>query len=178
MSLNLYSTEFMTRRECRLKKYIDLKESVLGGAIREGQFIVNEGDDLFRLANLAGATLIDSPETKVFNVYQVWTGKRASSNVWTGKRSNPDNQRTDVEAILSSYEVGEDTVDSAGQVTGLFGQYIAEVDSNCFTGEEFDQNAPLTVEDGKLKVAEGGDPVIAYVDQFPTADGLLRFRRV
>ena len=177
MSLKLFSTEFMTRRECRLKEFIDKKDSVPGHEIREGQFVVNEGDNLFRLANLADDSLIDSPEDKVYNVYQVWTGKRTTDNVWTGKRVQPDNQRTDVEAILSSYEDGE-VKDSAGQVTGLFGQYIAEVNSTAFIGDSFDQNAPLTVEDGKLKEAEETDPVIAYVDQWPTENGGLRFRRV
>ena len=184
MSFKLFSTKNMATRECRLKAYLDDLETLAGDEIIEGQFVVNDGDNLFRLANLADSEYIAEAETPVFNVYQVWTGKKSTStyNQWTGQ-SVTNTQRTDVTSIVSRYDSdGDGTVDtnSPAQVTGLYGQYIAETDRYTGTFGDDKMNAALTVVDGDLKEAGEGDPVIAYVDEIPgnTDSGLLRFRRI
>ena len=147
MSLKLYSTEFMTRRECKVDAAVD--------AI-EGQFVANKGDNVF---GLASAT---------YNVYQVWTGRKTDGA----------GIRTDIQAILTDENP---TVDAIGQVTGLFGQYIAEVNDDCFTEPVggWTINMPLTVTAGLLVEATGDAPIVAYVDELPVNnDSLLRFRRV
>ena len=164
MSLKLYSTEFMTRRECRLKN---------GVVAIEGQFVQTEGDNIYILAD--GTTS---------NVYQVWTGKHDQSNrIEDGGDESGLAQRTDVEAIMDPYDsTGDGTLDKAsgGQITGLFGQYIAETDQYTGTIAIDGINGDLTCASGKLVAWTEGDSVVAVVDEIPanTDSGYLRYKRV
>ena len=163
MSLKLYSTEFMQRRPC------PLKDGALDGTIVEGLFVIDTDGTGYDLVSGVADT---------FNVYQIWTGRKTASN----------NQRTDVAAIMQS--VADVTEESgyaifAGQVTGLFGQYIVQIGAECYDATAHGsqpaitlRNQALTVEDGQIVGADTADPVIAYVDALPDSDGFLTIRRV
>lgn len=166
MSLKLISTEGMQRRPCPLATDADTADMV------EGLFIQQ------------GATGFDVADGSVANVYQIWTGKRTWWSDDNLEVSSPS-QRTDVEAIVRTVDDETTATGKAmvsGQVTGLFGEYIAETDQ--FVGTPA-VNAALTVNsDGKLEAIEAEDEdslTFAYVDAAladSSHDGMLRFRRV
>ena len=163
MSFKLISTEGMQRRPCPIDSTLSTTN------ITEGMFI----------AQIDAGTTFALPTAGEANVYQVWTGKRTSGATIE--------QRTDVDAIIrSTADAGENSgyAVESGQVTGLFGQYIAETDQyntdrTYAIGDALVVTTTGILDNDAALVAAG--TVIGYVDELVANsdnDDHLRFRRV